>query len=151
MPVAITRNQRYDRMTKAIMKQVCTTDSSCIDVGCHTGEILDVMIQVASQGKHLAFEPLPDFYNNLKQKYAASSCVIYPFALSHQKGKSTFHYVKSNPAYSGLRKRAYAKPNEEIVLIETETAQLDDLLPADQSVQFIKIDVFVFSNYSTHN
>ena len=64
----LTKNQQYDRATQQIMKRVIRSNSNCIDVGCHKGEMLDLMLKYAPKGNHFAFEPIPDYYKQLKQK-----------------------------------------------------------------------------------
>lgn len=66
---------------------------------------------------------------------------IYPYALSEQEGKATFHWVKNAPAYSGLKKRTYDIPNPEIEKIDVELRRLDDTISEDHKIDLIKIDV----------
>lgn len=47
----------------------------------------------------------------------------------------------SNPSYSGLRKRNYDRDDEKDTLITVQTERLDDVLPENFRVDFIKIDV----------
>jgi len=125
-------------MTETIMRRVIQHNSNCIDIGCHKGEILDVMLELAPEGKHTAFEPIPVFYNALIEKYK-SKAVILPYALSDKNGTADFQYVKNAPAYSGLRKREYTV-DPDIEVISVEVKKLDDLI-AGQKVNLIKIDV----------
>lgn len=125
-------------MTGTIMRRVIQHNSNCIDIGCHKGEILDVMLELAPEGKHTAFEPIPVFYNALIEKYK-SKAVILPYALSDKNGTADFQYVKNAPAYSGLRKREYTV-DPDIEVISVEVKKLDDLI-AGQKVNLIKIDV----------
>lgn len=136
----ITKNLEYDRLTKAIMKRVIKPDSNCIDVGCHKGEILDAILQLAPNGKHFGFEPIPGLFNNLNQKYAGKA-TIYPYALADANGKSTFQFVKNAPAYSGLKKRRYDTDTPDIEEIEVEIKVLDELIPSSIKINFVKIDV----------
>lgn len=140
-PVALTKNQHYDRLTKKVIKAVCRRDSNCIDVGCHKGEILDLMRAAAQEGKHWGFEPIPALYEALKLKYEGTNCSISPIALSNVVGEAQFNYVTSNPSYSGLLRRKYDRPNEEDTSITVQTAKMDDILPQDFKVDLIKIDV----------
>lgn len=139
--IDITLNQKYDRQTIQIMRKILKSDSACIDIGCHKGEMLDVILELAPKGKHFAFEPIPSFYNLLKEKYNTSSSIIYPYALSNSKGTVTFNYVKNAPAYSGIKQRKYDISNPEIEKITVETETIDNLIPANQKINFIKIDV----------
>jgi len=138
IPIAFTKNQKYDRDTKKIIKKICTADSNCIDVGCHKGEILDWFIKFAPRGRHIGFEPIPEFYLALNGKYK-NKATIYPIALSKIKGKTSFNYVKSNPAYSGIKKRQYVSHSEIIEEIQVEMDTLDNII-AD-NIDLIKINV----------
>jgi len=141
IPVAFTQNQKYDKQTLQIIQKVCKAGSNCIDIGAHKGEVLDQMLKYAPGGKHYAFEPIPVLYNNLKEKYSATNCVISDIALSNKKGRSSFNYVVSNPSYSGLIKRKYDRADEQDTLIEVKTDLLDNVLPANHKVDLVKIDV----------
>src|SRR5678816_318941 len=83
----LTKNLKYDRLTKEVIAQALKKNSNAIDVGCHKGEILDLILKYAPEGKHFAFEPIPDFYNALKIKYATRS-EVFPFALSDKPGET---------------------------------------------------------------
>ena len=135
----LTQNLKYDRLTKVIIKQQLKPNSNCIDVGCHKGEILDMMLKYAPKGQHFAFEPIPYLYNDLVRKFDRLA-TIYPYALADEKGKTTFNLVKNAPAYSGLKQRHYDIQNPEIEVIDVEEETLDDLL-GDTRIDFIKIDV----------
>ena len=140
LPIAITKNQRYDRQTDLVISKVCQKDSSCIDVGCHKGEVLDIMLQYAPNGTHFGFEPIPDMYKSLTEKYG-ENCQFFEIALSDKKGETTFNLVLSNPAYSGIQKRRYDRPNEEDTSITVQMDSLDNLIPEDANIDLIKIDV----------
>lgn len=135
----LTQNLKYDRLTKVIIKQHLKPDSNCIDVGCHKGEILDMMLKCAPKGHHFAFEPIPYLYNTLAQKFK-DLATIYPYALADEKGATSFNLVKNAPAYSGLKQRHYDIENPEIEVINVEVETLDGLL-GDAKIDFIKIDV----------
>jgi FkbM family methyltransferase len=142
LPFVFTKNQRYDRLTQAVIRHVCRPDSHCVDVGCHKGEILDLLLKAAPQGAHFGFEPIPLLFQNLKTKYAGQpNCQLFDVALSNKKGTSSFNYVVSNPSYSGLIKRHYDRPNEEDTQITVRTERMDDFFPSDARIDLIKIDV----------
>ncbi len=136
----LTKNLEYDRLTKLIMRRVINNNSNCIDVGCHKGEILDIILKYSPEGKHYAFEPIPYLFIQLEKKYK-NKALVYPYALSDKTGNSSFQFVKNAPAYSGIKKRKYdiARPNIEEIKVELRT--LDEIIPADTKIDFIKIDV----------
>jgi FkbM family methyltransferase len=142
LPFDFTLNQKYDTQTRKVLKRYCRLQSNCIDIGCHKGEILDLLLKYAPYGIHFGFEPIPDLYEHLKIKYSnRENCVISNIALSNINGTSTFNYVVSNPAYSGLKKRNYDRPGEMDTTIEVSTNLLDEMLPDGYKVDFMKIDV----------
>nr|WP_294894327.1 FkbM family methyltransferase [uncultured Pedobacter sp.] len=135
-----TQNLRYDRLTRVILKKVLTRNFNCIDVGCHKGEILDLILKYAPDGKHYAFEPIPYLFQSLKIKYF-DKATLYPFALSDSSGKTTFHLVKNAPAYSGIKIRKYDIENPDIEKINVTKERLDAVVPENQKIDLIKIDV----------
>jgi FkbM family methyltransferase len=135
-----SRNLRYDRLTRRIMKKALKPDSNCVDVGCHKGEILRRILRHSPQGSHFAFEPLPDYFK-LLQKEFGNICTVYPYALSDTEGESDFQFVKNAPAYSGLKKRRYDTGHPDIEKIQVKMQRLDALIPQDIRIDFIKIDV----------
>lgn len=140
--ISVTRNQKYDAFTQKIIQRSLKPDSNCIDIGCHKGEILDLMIIGASVGKKIGFEPIPELYRFLTGKYSGNSSVtIYPTALYDQTGTTTFQHVLNAPAYSGIKKRKYNGKHVDIDQITVETGLLDNFIPKDLCVDLIKIDV----------
>jgi hypothetical protein len=61
--------------------------------------------------------------------------------LSDTAGETTFQHVVSNPGYSGLLRRRYDRPEEEVVEIRVRLARLDDLVAANAPIRLVKIDV----------
>ena len=136
----LTKNLKYDRLTNQIMKQVIQNNSNCIDIGCHKGEMLQKILQLAPNGNHFAFEPIPMMFHRLKNQFL-HHVEIFPYALSDESGFSTFQFVKNAPAYSGLKIRKYAIEHPEIEEIQVEMKQLDEVIPENKTIHFIKIDV----------
>src|SRR5262249_28089711 len=56
-------------------------------------------------------------------------------------GESAFQHVITNPAYSGLRRRRYDRPDERIQEIRVRTDRIDNVVPQGVTFQFLKIDV----------
>src|SRR5687767_7512150 len=85
--IDLTKNQKYDRQTLAIMKKVLKENSNCIDVGCHKGEVMDEILKIAPKGKHIGFEPIPEYFEFLQKKYKKDDRVtILQNALSDSNG-----------------------------------------------------------------
>jgi FkbM family methyltransferase len=141
LPFAVTKNIYYDKLTEEVIKKCCKPDTNCIDVGCHRGEIMDLMMAAAPQGKHYGFEPIPELYCFLKKKYKGTTNTISETALSDKNGIIHFNYVISNPSYSGIKKRQYDRNNEKDTLIDVHTERLDNILNENYEVGLMKIDV----------
>lgn len=139
--IPATKNIEYDIYTGKILKTILQPYSNCVDVGAHKGEILDLFLQLAPKGRHVAFEPIPDLYTDLLKKYG-STVEVYPYALSNKTGSTSFNLVIDDPAYSGLQKRKYKKENAMIEQIVVEVRTLDDVLAnRNAKIDLIKIDV----------
>lgn len=136
----LTKNLKYDRLTKAIISRTVKNDTICIDIGAHKGEILDLFLKNDPKTKHFAFEPIPELYNKLVLKYA-ETCNIFPFALSNTEGETTFQFVRNASAYSGIKKRDYSIKNPDILELKVQVRRLDSIIPDSVKVGFIKIDV----------
>ncbi len=139
LPIAISKNEVYDRLTKEIIKATCVQDSICIDIGANEGKILDWITKTAPHAMHYAFEPIPCLYENLKIQFARHA-MIFPLALSDQKSISSFNLVITNHALSGLKKRPYPSFNQE-ENINVTTDLLDNIIKEDDKIHLIKIDV----------
>lgn len=139
LPIAIGKNEVYDRYTREIIAKYCQHDSICIDIGANQGKILAWMIHSAPDATHYAFEPIPLLYDTLKIKYA-DKALIFPIALSDRNSICSFNLVTTNTALSGLKKRPYARYHESET-IEVSTDSLDNIVRTDDIIRLIKIDV----------
>ena len=136
---AMEQNARYDDETAGVIAKVLTPTSNCLDIGAHTGSILRFMLKHAPQGHHVAFEPLPHLAGQLHLD--VPQVRVCEVALSDTAGETTFEYVVGAPAFSGLRRRRYDRTDEEIRTIIVRTARLDDVIPDDQPIALMKVDV----------
>jgi FkbM family methyltransferase len=140
---AYEKNALYNAQTTGVMTRVLTRRSNCVDVGAHTGTVLSEILAIAPDGFHFAFEPLPDAFDQLAASFGSRPNVsLHNVALSDAAGVSDFFHVVTNPGYSGLRRwKQYDRPNERIEKITVGTARMDDVVPRDIPIHFIKVDV----------
>ena len=137
----VTRNLKYDILTKKILQRELLPSSNCIDVGAHKGEILDLVLTFSPQGRHTAFEPIPALNSALHTNYS-DRVKVHPYALSDRTGTTLFNVVLDDPAYSGLQQREYKQSAPTIDTIEVEVRQLDDVMKDREfQVSLMKIDV----------
>ena len=133
------KKRKYDALIKKIMRIVLEEDSSFIDVGCYRGNFLLEANKFAPSGAHIGFEPIPEIYTKVIKTLGGVND-IRQLGLSDERGETTFNYVKSNPLYSGIKKRSYpGKESIEELVIKVYT--LDHQLFQSPRVDLIKIDV----------
>jgi FkbM family methyltransferase len=130
---------RYDRDTARIMARVLRPDSSCADIGAHRGSLLEVMVQLAPRGRHFAFEPVPELAARLRRRFP--DVELHQVALSDVTGHCTFYHVIDDPGLSGLRRLSKVPPDAAIREITVPTRRLDQMIPPDVTLRFIKVDV----------
>jgi FkbM family methyltransferase len=114
-------------------------DSNCIDVGASVGDILRMILARAPQGEHYAFEPIPSHAAALRDAFP--NVQVLECALANERGQAEFTWVEDASPYSGLRPHEYPNPNWTKTKIEVKVDRLDDVIPADYTPSFIKIDV----------
>jgi FkbM family methyltransferase len=137
----IDLNLSYDQQTVEVMSRLLRRDSCCVDVGAHRGAILSSMMSAAPEGRHFAFEALPHLAQHLRASFQAPNVHIHEMAVGDTSGSSTFVHVVNDPGYSGLRERGYDRPDPQLQTITVSVGRIDDVIPADQAVDFIKIDI----------
>jgi FkbM family methyltransferase len=132
------REARDDHQLRLLLESLLDEDSNCVDVGGHRGGVLEQIVRLAPRGRHIVYEPLPEFCENLRRRFP--EVTVREAALSDRSGERTFIYVRNQPGLSGFRRRAYpTTPTVEEITVRTE--RLDDSLPEGYDPTVIKIDV----------
>ena len=139
LSAAEAADDRDNRAIATLLRRHLRADTAVIDVGCHEGRFLEAVRQHAPRGRHLAFEPLPTFAAQLRQRFP--DVTVHELALSDTVGEVLFHHVVTNPGYSGIRQRRLDRSGERVVQVAVRTAILDDLVEAAHPIGLLKIDV----------
>ena len=115
-------------------------DSNCIDIGAHTGAVLEEIVKAAPRGRHIAFEPIPELCVGLRKRFPQVE--VRCAAVSSHRGSATFAYLPDVPEWSGLKLRALPDGTEpRAEQIEVRLEALDEVLPESYRPSLIKIDV----------
>jgi FkbM family methyltransferase len=130
---------KYDFQAITIFRRCLEPTSNCVDIGANVGHILREIIKAAPDGRHLAFEPIPDLCLHLRRKYG-DKATVFDCALSDREGEAEFVYYKDSPALSGFNERPSLGPHERVKL-RVRTRRLDDVVAAATPIDLIKIDV----------
>ena len=112
------------------------TDTHCIDIGCHIGSFLQKITTIAPKGRHFAVEPVPQKAARLREKFP--SVTVLEVALGETHGTAEFFINQSQTSYSGLKKRAVPGA---LQAVQVQCRRLDEVIPADAHIGFMKIDV----------
>jgi len=139
MPYDLVKNEIYDRQAAAAMERVLGSRSNCIDIGSHNGEFLKVFLRLAPEGRHFAFEPIPQLAQTLKANFP--SVEVLDIALADRPGEATFYVLPDAPALSGLSRRDFVRPHEARKEIKVRTESLDAAIPRNVPIALIKLDV----------
>ena len=132
-------NVEYDRLTVSVIERVLTPSGNGIDIGAHRGTVLRHIVSASPAGRHFAIEPLPAFAAGLRRRFPKVD--VREVALAGEPGQAVFHHVVTNPSYSGLSQRDYPGNGEVLHDLVVQVERLDDVVPADLPVHFVKVDV----------
>jgi FkbM family methyltransferase len=121
------------------MTRIIRPSMNCIDIGAHLGSVLNLIQKLAPHGKHLAIEPIPYKAQWLKQKFPEIE--VLQIALSDTVGEVDFFLQPHRSGFSGLRLHQSGKVVENAQVLRVNCKKLSDVVPADLSIGFIKIDV----------
>ena len=125
-----------DRIEQA-MRQIIQPDSNCIDIGCHVGSSLSLIMRRSPHGRHLAFEPVPEKAMWLSRKFPEVE--VKPLALGDKREKRAFYENTSRPGFSGFAKDLTS--HDKVVELTVECEMLDNVVDASRSYAYVKIDV----------
>jgi FkbM family methyltransferase len=129
----------YNEETVAIMRRVMAPDANGVDVGAFEGTLTRPMVAIAPKGRHFAIEPQPAYAKRLRE--ILPGVTVCQCALGDTVGTANFVMALDDPPRSGFRRQDYPTPNERTDTIAVQVRRMDDLVPADVRIRFIKIDV----------
>ena len=127
-----------ERRLPQVLQRVLSESSCAVDVGCHIGSFLSLLIKYAPSGRHIAFEPSPKRSELLKRHFPAVT--IYDCAVNDKAGTASFQEDSSHPGYSHLRGDTNAT-TAHLTSYEVKTCRLDDLLLENDRLDLIKLDI----------
>jgi FkbM family methyltransferase len=138
LPAHVREDIRDHEQLVALLGEVLRPDSNCVDAGAHAGSVLREIVALAPLGRHIAWEPLPDFAKLLAAEFP--SVEVREAALSDNPGERDFAHLLERPGWSGF----HARPVPGAATVESirvRCERLDDVVPADLRIDLIKLDV----------
>ena len=132
-PRSQLRNRRDDAHLYAMMAAILAPEANCIDVGANAGDVLGMMVRLAPEGHHVAYEPLPELAGSLAERFPGVD--VRDAAIADTPGEATFYRNTASDSRSSLRPCTGCEP----ITVRVET--LDQNLPDGYRPDFVKIDV----------
>jgi FkbM family methyltransferase len=132
------RARRDDVLLGAILAALLPPDGTCVDIGASVGSVLAQALRVAPDGRHVAFEPVPEVAAALRTRFPGAD--IRQAAVGAAPGRAVFELVADDPALSGLRP-AEGVERQDVRLIEVDVLDLDSALSRALAPTIVKIDV----------
>jgi FkbM family methyltransferase len=138
----ITRNRKDDRHLNLLLRFGMRKNSNFLDVGANRGQFLARIDRLAPEGRHIAYEPLPDLADELVRRFPRIE--VRQCALSDHDGESLFVNVVE-AGFRGLSGLAESSRIDRSGLrtetMRVRTERLDDHMPDGWFPDFLKIDV----------
>jgi len=130
---------RDEALMLRILDRVLLPDSTCIDVGAHKGQMMNEIVCRSPRGRHFAFEAIPALCSGLHDLWPQFT--VQNVAVGERSAEIEFHWVATNPAFSGIERRTDLRAEDVVEKIRVRQEPLDVLVLADVVVRLIKIDV----------
>jgi len=124
---------------KAVLGAVLRRDATYVDVGTNRGQLLAAALAAAPEGRHVAFEPIPQLAAELRRSFPQVDS--RQLALSAEPGTAQFCHFRTMDGWSGLRRSPEISDERGTPeYIEVSLSTLDIEL-AELEPRVIKIDV----------
>jgi FkbM family methyltransferase len=88
---------RDNRSLRLMLSSLLDEDSNCIDIEAYRGDVFAEFVRLAPRGRHIAFEPLPEFHRLLIDRFPGYD--VRCAAVSNFTGTAPFTEV---PSFAGL-------------------------------------------------
>jgi FkbM family methyltransferase len=132
------REARDHEHLAVLLAATLAPDASCVDVGAHDGGVLREIVRCAPQGRHIAYEPLPELAAALARDYPQVD--VRNAALSDHDGDANFLHDRTEPMRSTLHAHAFTNHGN-TTSITVRVERLDGALPPGYVPTLVKIDV----------
>ena len=137
----MSRPQRRDlrdiEHLRLLLRLSLPVDANCIDVGASVGDVLREIVAIAPEGRHIAYEPLPELARRLTHEFPQVD--VRNAAVGETSGEARFYRVKSAHSRSSLSPSGLDPSDVEQLRVRVEA--LDHVLGEDYSPALVKIDV----------
>jgi FkbM family methyltransferase len=134
----VESDRRDNARMRLVMASVLHSSANCIDIGAGQGDVLADMHQLAPEGRHIAYEPLPEPTRMIEARFPKA--LVRCCAVSNTNGRTAFSFVSNSSGWSGLRPYEYGT-SAQVEEVQVDVVRLDDDLPVGYRPDLIKVDV----------
>lgn len=140
LPYFLERDARDGENMRRLITFLLRPDDNCVDVGANAGALLNEMCRVAPDGQHVAFEPIPELADRLRQRFP--SVEVRTAAASREFGESSFSHFPTADGWSGLKYRPLPGGDDgEVIELTVKLEPIDEVMDAERPLALVKIDV----------
>jgi FkbM family methyltransferase len=133
------RAWREEIAIAAIFASALRSDAGYVDVGTNRGQLLELAVRAAPEGRHIAFEPIADLGAEVRARFPQVD--VRGVALSDRPGTHEFWHFRRLDGWSGLRRSPQISDEAgDPHRLEVPVSTLDQEL-AGRSPALVKIDV----------
>ena len=141
LPAHVRQDIRERELLSALLARELEPGSDCLDAGAHAGDVIAACARLAPEGRHIAWEPLPELAAGIRGRLPGVE--VREAALSDRAGHRPFFRIPDDRGWSGFNVRPLPgtteDPRSEELTVATE--RLDDALSPGIRPAFLKIDV----------
>lgn len=133
------RQDRIDNeRLSLLLAYTLDANSNCVDVGAHKGVVLRDMARLAPEGRHVAYEALPELATQLRAEFPQAT--VEQAAVGNHAGETTFMRNRTILGQSGIHGRRELG-DQDLEPFTVKMVTLDESLPDDYVPSVIKVDV----------
>ena len=125
-----------DKMIDAVVARHAQPDWSYLDVGAHIGAEAYKFRHLSPKGRVTMIEASPEKARMLQKRFPDMTC--HQIAASDTEGEVSFFENLEHPGFNSLTNRPSRGSVREI---RVSSRRLDDVIPPDDRVDFLKIDI----------
>jgi FkbM family methyltransferase len=128
--------QQEAALIPRVLSTLIRRDWNTADVGAHLGRFTALLARLAPLGRLYAVEAVPQKAAMLAARFPRAT--VLAEAVSDTPGPVTFHVNLANPGFSSLAARGSRGATQAIAV---PARRLDDMIPQDVPLRFLKVDV----------
>ena len=126
-----------DRLIQEVLDRAVRPGTNAVDVGAHYGTMLSAILRRSPDGRHVAFEAMPDKTRFLRRRFPEVE--VHECALGAEPGTIEFFVNEKRSGFSSMAR--HGDEGDRFRQITVERRTLDRLLADGPPVHFLKVDV----------